>query len=75
MVMMILDFGLFVTEKLSHSGWFLIIPSQTDSLQSHQTILSSYVQGWQKSCIKKVKFPGLWATHNWIYTISEFEQH
>lgn len=63
MVMMILDFGLFVTEKQSHSGWFLIIPSQTDYLQSQPTILSSYAEGWQKSCIKKVKFPSLWATH------------
>lgn len=63
MVMMILNFGLFVTEKQSHSGWFLIILSQTDYLQSQPTILSSYAQGWQKSCINKVKFPSLWATH------------
>lgn len=63
MVVMIPDFGLFVTAKLSHSGWFLITPSQTDSLQSQPTIFSSYAQGWQKSCIKKVKFPSLWATH------------
>lgn len=57
MVLMILNFGLFVTEKRRHSGWFLIIPSQTDYLQIFfDQPFSPAMPKDDKSGIKKVKF-------------------